>query len=100
MMPLILQDPATAKSVLRYTLKEMQADPYAITPDKPIDIPYSLIGKGVMNPLIWRPDDMELYVLFSATEYVLATKDTGFLEERISYYNDPTHNHTIIEALQ
>merc|ERR1711920_595380 len=98
MMPLILQDPPTAKSVLRYTLKEIQANPFSFTPDKPIDISYSVTGKGVMYPLIFRPDDMEFYVLLSATEYILATKDMAFLQERIHYYNDSSHSHTVLEA--
>lgn len=99
MLPLISQDPATAKSVLRLTLKEVQADPYAINASKAIDLPYAMTGHGVAAPLLWNPDDLEFYVLHSVAEYVLATRDLAFLQEPVHFYND-TAQQTVLQILQ
>ena len=73
-LPLIFTDPSLVREILRYTLKEIQPDG---------SIPYGIVGSGVPMPCVYRPSDSELWLLWSASEYVLATRDTSFLEERI-----------------
>jgi hypothetical protein len=116
---MILTQPAIAKSVLRYTLKEMHASFYSVDKARPVDIPYSVVGNGLFFTAgIWRPGDMELYVMLAAAEYVLATKDLAMLNETVWFYDSDgsggsgsgdnrTHSehsghveHTILAALQ
>lgn len=87
-LPLVFTDPQIVRQVLRYTLKEIQADG---------SIPYGIVGHGVPMPCVYRPSDLQLWVLWVASEYVLATRDREFLHERIPLYprqevlpNDPT----------
>ena len=76
-LPLIFTDPAIVRAILRYTLKEIQANG---------SIPYGIVGAGVPMPCRYLPSDLELWVLWLASEYILATRDTAFLDERISTY--------------
>lgn len=76
-LPLIFTDPRAVRGILRYTLKEIQADG---------SIPYGIVGAGVPMPCRYLPSDLELWVLWLASEYVLATRDTAFLNERVSPY--------------
>jgi hypothetical protein len=76
-LPLIFTDPAIVRGILRYTLKEIQADG---------SIPYGIVGAGVPMPCRYLPSDLELWVLWLASEYILATRDTAFLDERITTY--------------
>lgn len=87
-LPFLFTDPAIVCSVLRYTLKEIQLDG---------SIPYAMVGHGVPMPCVYQPSDLQLWVLWVATEYVLATRDQEFLQERIPLYprqdprpDDPT----------
>jgi len=79
-LPLIFTDPEIVRQVLRYTLKEIQPDG---------SIPYAIVGDGVPMPCVYRPSDLQLWVLWVASEYVLATRDRAFLHERIPLY--PRH---------
>lgn len=76
-LPLIFTDPAIVRGILRYTLKEVQPDG---------SIPYGIVGSAVPMPCRYRPSDSELWVLWLASEYVLATRDTAFLDERVPVY--------------
>ena len=87
-LPLIFTDPQMVREVLRYTLKEIQPDG---------SIPYANVGDGVPMPCVYRPSDLQLWVLWVASEYVLATRDRDFLHERVPLYprretlpDDPT----------
>ena len=87
-LPFIFTDPHIARSILRYTLKEIQADG---------SIPYGIVGHGVPMPCVYHPSDLQLWLLWVASEYVLATRDTDFLHEHIPLYprqkahtDDPT----------
>ena len=87
-LPLIYTDPDIVRQVLRYTLKEIQPDG---------SIPYGIVGHGVPMHCVYQPSDLQLWVLWVAAEYVLATKDRDFLKERIPAYprqdlhpDDPT----------
>lgn len=73
-LPMIYADPALARDVLRYSLAEQAAGtgaiPYGIGPlCKPINVDVS--------------NDMDFWLLWAVVEYVRATRDFGFLDERI-----------------
>jgi hypothetical protein len=76
-LPFIFSKPEIARAVIRYTLKEIQADG---------SIPYGIVGSGVPMPAIFHPSDQEMWLLWTASEYVLATRDKGFLDEKIPIY--------------
>jgi len=86
-LPFIFSRPELVREILRYTLKEMQPDG---------SIPYGIVGSGVPMPSIFHPSDLELWLLWVASEYVLATRDTAFLEERIPAY--PRHEANLADA--
>jgi hypothetical protein len=93
-LPLIFTDPGIVRGILRYTLKEIQPDG---------SIPYGIVGSGVPMPCRYRPSDLDLWVLWLASEYVLATRDKRFLDERLPVYppNRPqTETRTVAELLQ
>ena len=73
-LPLLFTDPQIVRQVLRYTLKEIQPDG---------SIPYGIVGHGVPMPCVYRPGDLQLWLLWVISEYVLATRDRDFLHERI-----------------
>lgn len=114
-LPLIELRPSLTKSVLRYTLSEMYANYTNLEPAKPGLLPYALYGRAIIadgsfNPLLTgsaihtagtaiRPDDMELYVLLCAAEYILGTKDVGFLNETVTFFGRQG-TLTVLEALQ
>jgi hypothetical protein len=68
----IYSTPEIVKEVLRYTLKE-------VLPDG--EIPYAVTGRGMRMAVPFRPSDQELWLLWLASEYVLATRDVAFLDE-------------------
>ncbi len=76
-LPMILTNPGLVREVIRYTLKEIQPDG---------SIPYGIVGAGVPMPCRYRPSDLEMWLLWVASEYVLATRDKEFLEERVPAY--------------
>jgi hypothetical protein len=74
-LPFLFSDPDIVKEVLRYTLKEVRADG---------SIPYGIVGHGAIMPAASdNSSDMPLWLLWTASEYVLATRDIGFLDEEI-----------------
>jgi hypothetical protein len=79
-LPFIFSRPEIVRETLRYTLKEIQPDG---------SIPYGIVGSGVPMPTIFHPSDLELWLLWLASEYVLATRDKAFLDEKVSTY--PPH---------
>ncbi len=79
-LPFIFSDPAIVKQVIRYTLKEIQPDG---------SIPYGIVGSGVPMPSEFLPSDQEMWLLWALSEYVLATRDKAFLDEKIPLY--PRH---------
>ncbi len=76
-LPFIYSQPQIVKEVLRYTLKE-------VLPDG--EIPYGMTGQGMKMAAPFRPSDLELWLLWLASEYVLATRDLDFLVEQIPTY--------------
>ena len=76
-LPLVFGYPAAVKEVLRFTLKEVQPDGR---------IPYGTVGHGTLMPTRQLNSTYELWVLLLASEYVLGTRDTAFLDETIPTY--------------
>ncbi len=76
-LPFIFSEPRIVKEVLRYTLKEVQPDGR---------LPYGIVGHGMIMPGPFAPSDLELWLLWLASEYVLATRDRAFLDEEIATY--------------
>lgn len=80
-LPFIFSNPSIVKEILRYTLKEVRDDG---------SIPYGIVGYGMLMPGgVDNASDLPLWVLWVASEYVLATRDSDFLSEEIQTY--PVH---------
>ena len=74
-LPFLFSDPEIVRSILRYTLKEVRDDG---------SIPYGIVGHGVVAPIVTdNSSDIPLWLLWTASEYVLATRDAKFLDEEI-----------------
>ena len=74
-LPFVFSDPEIVRSILRYTLKEVRDDG---------SIPYAIVGHGAVAPIISdKSSDLPLWLLWTASEYVLATRDLDFLNEKI-----------------
>lgn len=74
-LPFIFSDPWIVKEILRYTLREVRSDG---------SIPYSITGHGMPMPTTQdNSSDLGLWLIWVACEYVLATKDFGFLDEEV-----------------
>jgi hypothetical protein len=97
-LPFIFSDPQIVREVIRYTLKEIQPDN---------SLPYGIAGSGVPMPCIYRPSDLQMWLLWASSEYILATRDKSFLDERISKYpgrkmgaeNPKAEDPTVLELL-
>ena len=74
-LPFVFSNPQMVREVLRYTLKEALPDG---------TIPYGVVGHGMPMPVLLTASDMELWLLWLASEYVLATRDRAFLSEVIA----------------
>jgi Glycosyl hydrolase 36 superfamily, catalytic domain len=81
-LPFLFTDPAIVKGVLRYTLSEVRDNG---------SVPYGLTGHGVVAPMVSdNASDLPLWLIWAVSEYVLATRDTEFLSEKITaHYSDP-----------
>lgn len=73
-LPFIYSQPEIVRQVLRYTLKE-------VLPDG--EIPYGVTGSGMRMAVPFRPSDQEMWLLWLASEYVLAWRDRDFLKEQV-----------------
>jgi len=74
-LPFLFSDPEIVRGVLRYTLQEVRDDG---------SVPYALTGHGQIAPITSdNASDLPLWLLWTASEYVLATRDVGFLDEKI-----------------
>ena len=75
-LPFLFSDPEIVKEVLRYTLKEVRPNG---------SIPYGIVGHGTVMPVAMdNSSDIPLWLLWAASEYVLATRDAAFLDEELS----------------
>jgi hypothetical protein len=60
---------------MRYTLKEVRDDG---------SLPYGIVGHGVVAPMASdNASDLPLWLMWTVSEYVLATRDVDFLNEKI-----------------
>jgi len=75
-LPFIYSQPEIVKNVLRYTLK---------TVNKKGEIPSGITGSGMFFAFN-KPSDLQMWLLWLASEYVLATRDINFLDEEIPTY--------------
>lgn len=74
-LPFLFSDPEIVRSVLRYTLKEVRDDG---------SVPYGIVGHGVIAPVVTdNASELPLWLIWTACEYVMATRDTAFLDESI-----------------
>jgi len=74
-LPFLFSDPEIARDVLRYTLKEVRSDG---------SIPYGIVGHGMPMPVTSdQSSDMPMWLLWVASEYVMATRDLPFLDSEI-----------------
>jgi hypothetical protein len=74
-MPFLFSDPEIVKNVMRYTLKEVRDDG---------SLPYGIVGHGVIAPMASdNASDLPMWLLWTSSEYVLATRDVAFLDEKI-----------------
>ena len=80
-LPFVFSHPDIVKNIIRYTLKEIQ-------PNR--SLPYAIVGSGMPMPAIFVPSDQEMWLLWAASEYILATRDTNFLDEKIPSYPGET----------
>ena len=84
MLPMIYSDPELAREVIRYSAHEQ--------PSLGGQIPYGQIS--LCNRFdLGTSDDLDLWLMWSTLEYVLATRDLAFLDEVIPY--QPTGSGTI-----
>jgi hypothetical protein len=95
-LPFVFSDAEFVREIIRYTLKEIQPDG---------SIPYGIVGSSVPMPCRYRPSDQELWLLWLASEYVLATRDKAFLADKIPASprhepkpNDPTVGELLLHA--
>ena len=87
-LPFLFSNPEIVKSVLRYTLKEVRDDG---------SLPYAIVGHGVVAPMQSdKASDLPLWLLWTASEYMLATRDLDFLNERIPMRFSATANRTAL----
>lgn len=83
-LPFLFSDPEIVRSVMRYTLKEVRDDG---------SIPYGVVGHGVIAPMMSdKASDLPLWLLWTVSEYVLATRDLDFLNEEIPARYSATAN--------
>jgi len=76
-LPFIFCKPKIVKEIIRYILKTVKEDG---------EIPYGITGNGIIIPLPIFPSDLELWVLWVISEYILVTRDKEFLKEVIPTY--------------
>lgn len=74
-LPFIFSDPDLVKEILRYTLKEVRPDG---------SLPYGIVGHGMPMPTTFdNSSDLPLWLLWVASEYLLATRDLRFLDSDV-----------------
>ncbi len=92
-LPFLFSDPEIVRSILRYTLEEVRDDG---------SVPYGIVGHGVIAPIVTdNASELPLWLLWTASEYVLATRDAAFLDEEIEarYSDRPGRTDTVRNLL-
>jgi len=78
-LPVIYLEPEAAREVLVYYLRAMRPTG---------ELSYATAGHGGWQPFGFEPSDSGLWLLWAAAEYVFATRDFAFLDERHDFYCD------------
>jgi hypothetical protein len=76
-MPFLFTDAALVREVIRYTAK-------TILPDG--TVPYGICGNGQIMPSPFLSGDLEIWFLWTLSEYILATKDLTIFNEKVIPY--------------
>ena len=76
-LPMIWADPALAREVIEYSAQEQPSVGGAL--------PYGLLGQCTRFDL-GTSDDLDLWLLWAASEYTLSTRDLAFLKSQVPYY--------------
>jgi glycosyl transferase family 36/glycosyl hydrolase family 36 len=76
-LPMIWSEPALARDVIAYTAEEQ--------PSAGGQIPYGVIGLCRRFDL-GTADDLDQWLLWAAAEYALTSRDFGFMNERVPYW--------------
>jgi len=79
-LPFVFTNQEIVKNIIRYTLKSLR---------KNGEIPYAICGSGEILPAPYKPSDLEMWLLWLTSEYVLATRDVEFLDDELPTY--PIH---------
>lgn len=90
-LPMAYLDPPLARQIIVFGLR---AQPLSG------DIPYGFVN-GTPFDLSpgYRPDDSDLWLLWAVSQYVLATRDFGFLEQNQPYFGSPASG-TVLQHLE
>jgi cellobiose phosphorylase len=92
-LPFIYCSPKIVKEIIRYILKTVKEDG---------EIPYGITGYGMIVPVPYVPSDLELWLLWATSEYVISTRDIEFLYEVIPtypLYNKHATTSTVLDIL-
>jgi hypothetical protein len=90
-LPFIFSDPEIVRQVLEYTCREVRTDG---------SIPYGIVGHGMPMPTVSdNSSDMPLWLLWAASEYVLAARDAAFLDAQVDTVYGPSTGRLSVRAL-
>jgi hypothetical protein len=76
-LPLVHAAPRIARDVILYSASEQ--------PRRESQVPYAMSSLCRPNDALANANDMDLWLLWTATEYVLATRDTGVLDAPVRF---------------
>jgi hypothetical protein len=79
-LPMVYLDPALAKDMLRHLLTSQHW--------RSGKLPYAHVGDAVQRGYVLHSfsSDLDLFLLWAASEYLGATRDLGFLDDALPYY--------------
>jgi cellobiose phosphorylase len=86
-LPFIYNQPEIVKEIIRYILKTTKSNG---------EIPYGIMGSGMMLLVPYKPSDQNLWLLWLVSEYVLVTRDIHFLDEEVPIY--PVYGRNIVRS--
>ena len=91
-LPFLFSDPELPREVLLYTLSEVRPDG---------SIPYGIVGHGMPMPTTSdKSSDMPMWLLWVASEYVLATRDLDFLDAEVpTFYSEKVGRESVRNLL-
>jgi hypothetical protein len=77
LLPITYADPGLAREILRYS--------GSLQPRASLQLPYG-IGPLCTVFNLGSSDDLDFWLILAASEYGLATRDTGFFDEQLPFY--------------